>query len=55
MTTWQLQEPGWYTSTLGGICHESNGWWFYPAESMKRFGPFKSKKKAIEKAEAHER
>ena len=30
---WERQRPGWYTSELGGIAQESDGWWwFWPVD-----------------------
>ena len=29
---WEKQEAGWYTSDIGGICHETDGWAFWPNE-----------------------
>lgn len=55
--SWVKQEPGWYTSEIGGVCREDNGWWFYPSgwmrEGMMNFsGPFPTKSEAIIAAEA---
>lgn len=37
---WEMQEPGWYTLRgLGGICQETDGWYFYPLEGEAQ-GPF---------------
>jgi len=54
---WTKEEPGWYTSPIGGVCHEDNGWWFYPSGLMRvgmlsLSGPFKTKREAIEVAES---
>lgn len=27
---WEKQEAGWYTSDIGGICREHDGWAFWP-------------------------
>jgi hypothetical protein len=39
---WERQEPGWYTSAIGGISLEGAGrWYFWPTEGEK-LGPYKS-------------
>lgn len=48
MIEWEMQDRGWYTSDLGGICKERNGWWFYPklgSDAVTR-GPFKTLREA---------
>lgn len=43
---WEKQESGWYTCERGGIVRE-NGWWFYPIDSIEKFGPFQSLAAAV--------
>jgi len=48
---WEMQEPGWYTSSLGGIVEEVDGWWFYPTNKPDagcRFATLKAAKAAAE-------
>lgn len=38
--TWTQEEPGWYTSEIGGIVQERDGkWWFYPKSGGEASGP----------------
>lgn len=45
---WERQEPGWYTSELGGLCREGVRWWFYPSDRGEgsiyahRYGPYRT-------------
>lgn len=49
---WHKEEPGWYTSELGGICIEEDGtWWWYPKDTATAFGPFLTLGQAKEAAE----
>lgn len=47
---WERQEAGWYTSEIGGINRESDGWCFFPKALIPHIGPFKTLKEAQEKA-----
>ena len=38
---WRRQEAGWYTSEIGGICLENEGWCFYSFDGVTR-GPYKT-------------
>lgn len=52
---WEMQEPGWWTSHLGGICNDGRNWYFWPRASNpddRRIGPWGSLKEAKAKAEA---
>ena len=31
---WERQEPGWYTSRLGALVLEIDGWWWFWAEAV---------------------
>ena len=33
---WEMQEAGWWTGELGGVVHEQDGWYFYPANEPVR-------------------
>lgn len=48
-TTWDCQERGWWTSGLGSICLEHEGWFFVPAEYSKisSYGPYGTKEEAM--------
>lgn len=55
MTNWTKQEPGWYTSDIGGISEEEKREWFFWPKTLstpKRFGPWKTLKEAKDGAEA---
>jgi hypothetical protein len=39
---WERQEAGWYTSPRGGIVQEYDGWYYWPDDSDRRIGPFRS-------------
>jgi hypothetical protein len=50
---WEMQEPGWWTSELGGICNDGRNWYFWPRGGKPddpKIGPWKSLKQAKEKA-----
>lgn len=51
---WEQQEPGWWTSELGGICNDGTGKWFFWPRGGKPddpgIGPWKSLKQAKEVA-----
>ena len=50
---WEQQEPGWWTSELGGICADGKNWYFWPRGGKptdKRIGPWKSLREAKQKA-----
>ena len=49
--TWSRQEPGWYTSELGAICRELNGWVFYPAAGLAPYRVFRTASAAMGWAE----
>lgn len=53
MPEWTFEEVGWYTHpTYGGICHERDGWYFYPLDMKEsKVGPYKTLKAAQSKAE----
>jgi hypothetical protein len=52
MAEWTMQDKGWWTSDLGGVADEGGRkWYFYPREGQERFGPFRTKKEAIDLAE----
>jgi hypothetical protein len=49
---WQRQEPGWYTSEVGGISEEKDGkWYVYPSRINTTFGPFRTLDEAQRNAE----
>jgi hypothetical protein len=45
---WIMQEPGWYTSEIGGIVSDGKRWWFYPRgrEDSTKAGPWTTLKRA---------
>lgn len=50
---WQMDEPGWYTSEIGGIVSNGKSWSFWPLdESVDELGPWPSLVVAKEAAEA---
>jgi hypothetical protein len=53
---WRFEEAGWYTHpTLGGICRENDGWYFWPfCQASKRVGPYKTLREAREAVERKE-
>ena len=50
---WEMQEPGWWTSEIGGLCAEGSKWFFWPKtlSTPKRLGPWKTLKDAKQRAE----
>ena len=51
---WEQQHAGWYTSEIGGISLESDGWCFFPKALKPHIGPFKTLKEAKERALAEQ-
>lgn len=52
---WHMQEPGSYTSDIGGIVSDGKNWWFYPSRGEAdntKAGPWKTLQEAKEKAAA---
>lgn len=50
--TWTCEEPGWYVHpALGGICWESDGWYWWPLVGEGMTGPFETFRAAREAAE----
>lgn len=51
---WERIEAGWYTSEIGGIVEEDDGWYFYPIDKpdSARVGPFDTLAQAREAAVA---
>ena len=46
MIKWECQEPGWYTSSLGGIVQERDGLWYWHSIDGIMLGPWKTLKQA---------
>ena len=55
MIKWECQEPGWYTSSLGGIVQERvhGQWYLYPIADKRVLGPWRTLEQAKEAAEKH--
>lgn len=51
---WKCQEPGWWTSRLGGIVQEEDGRWVFHANDPPgtTVGPFKTLREAMEAADS---
>lgn len=51
---WEMQEPGWWTSKIGGVCSDGAGkWFFWPRGGRPddpAIGPWKTLKEAKAKA-----
>jgi hypothetical protein len=49
---WNKEESGWFTHPqFGGVCKESDGWYFYPIYKESGIGPWKTLTIAKQKAQ----